>query len=112
MMIMLRDDPVVEVFDSPLCPPDWIEAIDIENGEFQFCSDTGQRYVGEITKPAGFFRQAEWRLRPEGKPDAKNALALIDAAKEIEANDRFRDLQSLRDHTAKQCALSAGADEA
>jgi len=32
MMLMLRDDPVIEVFDSPDNPPDWIEWIDIENG--------------------------------------------------------------------------------
>ena len=110
-MIILRDDPVIEVFESPLTPPDWIEGIDIENGEYQFCSDTGQRYVGEITKPSGFFRQAEWCLRPEGEPGIMNALALIDAAQEIEPNDRFPDLESLRRHTTKQCTLSPGAGE-
>jgi hypothetical protein len=112
MIIILRDDPVVEVFDSPLCPPDWIETIDIENCEYQFCSDTGQRYVGKITKPAGFIRQAEWRLHPEGEPDIKNALALIDAAQEIEPNARFPDIESLRRHTTTNCTLSAGAAEA
>ena len=31
MMLILRDDPVIEVFASPDNPPNWIEPIDIEN---------------------------------------------------------------------------------
>ena len=108
-MIILRDDPVIEVFDSPLAPPNWIETIDIENREYQFCDDTGQVYVGEITKPAGLFRHSEWRLRPEGEPDIQNLLNLIDQAKEIEPNDRFPDLESLRRHTTKSTISTEGA---
>jgi hypothetical protein len=99
MMIMLRDDPVIELFESAEKPPDGIEGIDIENGEFQFCDDRGQRYVGEITRPSGFFRQAQWRLKPEGSPNIQNALDLIDKAKIIEPNAWFPDLKSLRKHT-------------
>jgi hypothetical protein len=111
MMMILRDDQVIEVFDSPLAPPDWIEAIDIENGEYQFCDDTGQRFVGEITKPSGFFRQAEWRLRPDGEPDVQNALDLIAKAKMIEPNDRFPDLESLKRHTTNGGRLRSQARE-
>ena len=98
MMIMLRDDPVIEVFDSPDHPPSWIEAIDIENREYRFCDDTGQRYVGVITRPSGWFRQAEFELRPEGSADMKNLLDLLDRAKTIERSDRFPDLEALRQH--------------
>jgi hypothetical protein len=46
MMIMLRDDQVIEVFDSPDDPPSWIEAIDIENGEYQFCEEHANGMLG------------------------------------------------------------------
>ena len=42
MMVMLRDDQVIELFDSVDNPPDGIEGIDIENGEYQFCDERGQ----------------------------------------------------------------------
>ena len=97
--MILRDDAVIEVFDAPSQPPNWIEGIDIENKEYQFCDDTGQRYVGEIIRPSGFLRQPRWRLRPEGTPDIRNALDLIAKAKLIEPNERFPDLETLRRHT-------------
>ena len=111
MMMILRDDGVIEVFESPSCPPDWIEVIDVENGEYQFCDDTGQRYVGEIATRGGLFRQAEWRLRPEGPPDMRNALDLIAKAKMIEPNGMFPDLESLTRHTTNYGRLRSQARE-
>jgi hypothetical protein len=102
MMLILRDDPVLEIFESPSSPPDWIETIDIENDEYSFCDDHGQRYVGVIVKPAKrfslWFRPDRFELRPEGIPDIANALALVDRAVEIEPNRFFSDLASLRLH--------------
>lgn len=98
MMIMLRDDSVIEVFESPLNPPKGIEGIDIENNEYQFCSDSGQRFIGKITEPAKLFRDALWVLQVEGTADASNALALIDQAKDIEPNPHFGSLAELREH--------------
>ena len=98
MMLMLLDEPLLEVFDSPERPPSWIEAVDIENGEYQFCDENGQRYVGVITGPRRWFQDAKFQLRPEGVPDIKNALALVERAKAIKPNDRFPDLDSLRRH--------------
>jgi hypothetical protein len=96
MMIMLRDDPVIEVFDSPENPPSWIEAIDVENEEYKFCDDQGQRYVGRITPASTWRRQPEFVLRPEGVPELKNVLDLIERANVIEPTERFPDLDSLR----------------
>ena|SRR5437773_7113386 len=98
MMIMLRDDPVIEVFDSPENPPSWIEGIDVENGEYQFCDDRGQRYVGVIRRASTWRRQPEFVLRPEGTPELTNVLDLIQRAEMIEPNERFPDLESLRKH--------------
>jgi hypothetical protein len=96
MMLILRDDPVIEIFDSPDNPPGWIEAIDIANNEYQFCDDDGQRYVGVVTRPSSWFRHPLYELKPAGSPDPANALALVDRAVAIEPNHRFDDLAALR----------------
>ena len=96
MMLMLRDEPVIEIFDSPDNPPGWIETIDIENNEYQFCDDDGRRYVGVIARPSGWFRPPLFELKPVGSPDLANALALVDRAIAIEPNRRFDDLAALR----------------
>ena len=96
MIIMLRDDQVIEVFDSPDNPPGWIEGIDVENGEYEFCDDRGQRYVGIMIQPSSWGRQCEFALHPEGTPELQNVLDLIARAETIEPNDRFPDLKALR----------------
>ncbi len=104
-MMILRDDQVIEVFDSPDRPPNWIEAIDVQNEEYRFCDDAGQRYVGEIIRPGKWFRQATWRLRREGEPDIKNAIDLINQAKLIEPNDRLPDLEALKQYITSKSKL-------
>jgi len=64
---------------------------------------TPKRYAGEITGPAGFFRQAEWHLRPEGVPDIQNVLNLINQAKKLEPTNRFPSIHALKEHTTKEC---------
>lgn len=100
-MIMLRDDPVIVVFDSPEVPPNWIEWIDVQNGEYQFCDDQGQQYVGIVTQPKGWIKQPTFALRPEGAPNLKNVPDLIDKAHSLESNAHFPDLASLRRHLTK-----------
>jgi hypothetical protein len=96
MILMLRDDQVIQIFDFPPTVRDGIEAIDIENHEYQFCDQNGQRYVGVITEKIGWFRSGNFELRPEGTPDIKNALLLIDSATALEPNEKFPDLDALR----------------
>ena len=98
MMLMLLDEPVIEIFDTPDNPPDWIEAIDIENNGYQFCDDDGQQYVGVITRPSSWFRLPLYELKPVGLPDLANALTLVDRAVAIEFNHKFDDLVALRSY--------------
>jgi hypothetical protein len=98
MILILRDDPVIEIFDSPDKPPDWIEAIDIENNEYQFCDDDGQRYVGVFTRPTSWFRLPLYELKPVGSPDLANALTLFDRAVAIKPDQMFDDLAALRSY--------------
>jgi hypothetical protein len=101
MMLILRDDRVIEVFDSFEHPPVWIESIDVENGEYQFCDDKGQRFVGVVGRHT-LVTQAEWHLRPTGEPDIRNALGLVEKAVMIESNSHFPDLDSLKRHIASK----------
>jgi hypothetical protein len=76
----------------------------VENGEYAFCNDNGQRYRGELIRPAGFFKAEEWRLVPEGTPELKNALAIVDRATDVEVGcSVFSDLESLRQHLTSRC---------
>ena len=95
-MMILRDDPVIELFESPDAPPRWIEAIDIANNEYRFCDDLGQRYVGVVKQPTRWYRLPTYELQPLGTPDMAHALALLDRATMIERNQRFADLAGLR----------------
>jgi hypothetical protein len=96
MMMVLLDEPTLILFESPEEPPGWLEAVDVLNGEYSFCDDNGQRFVGVMTRPAGWFREPEYGLRPEGAPDITNARELVERAVMIEPNRWFVDLDSLR----------------
>ena len=84
MMFILRDDRVIETFDSPREPPNWIEWIDVENGEYQFCDDQGQRYRGVQVTRGAFFTHDGIELVPEGIADPANAIALVEEAVAVE----------------------------
>jgi hypothetical protein len=100
MMMVLLDEPTLLLFDSPDKPPDWLEAVDVLNGEYSFCDDDGQRYEGVITRSAGWLHAHEYVLRPVGAPDIANALELVDRAVMIEPNAWHADLESLRRYLA------------
>ena len=91
MMLILRDDPVIEVFASADNAPNWIEPIGIENEEKCFCDDNGQRCAGLITSlPGGSDLLSLFSVR--WGPDMANAIPLVDRAVGIEPNDEFTDL--------------------
>lgn len=98
MILILRDDSVIETFADPKFPPSWIEVIDVSNKEYRFCSDYGQRYIGKINKSPGLFKPWTFVLQPEGQPDIRNALELVDNAKNVETNEKYTNLDDLRNH--------------
>jgi hypothetical protein len=98
MMLLLRDDGVIETFASPDSPPDWIEPIDVQNQEYSFCDLRGQKYKGEMTKRVGVFGSGAYRLVPYGPADPRHTSALLDRATGVEGDERFPDLDSLRRH--------------
>jgi hypothetical protein len=101
-MLILRDDSVIETFASPDSPPTWIEAIDVENGEYEFCDDRGQKYIGKILKGEGFRAVDDLELVPDGPADMAHALKMIEEAVDIESGNNFSDLEALRTHISKE----------
>ena len=97
-MLLLRDDTVLEIFEDAAKPPGWIEVIDIQNEEYEFCDEHGQRYVGVVTGSSGWSGTAQFVLRPEAAPQLGNVIDLVDRAQAIEPNKYFGDLDALRRH--------------
>jgi hypothetical protein len=52
------------------------EAIDIENDEYEFCDDSGQRFAGELLASGRGFRIVQ-----HGAPDPSLPLSFIDRTK-------------------------------
>jgi hypothetical protein len=103
MMIVLPDDRVLETFDSPDQPPDWIEWVDVEAGRHRFCDNRGQLYAGRLVQAGGFLQREQWELYATGEPDIENALALVDGAAAIEPlRCHFSELATLRDYLLKR----------
>lgn len=99
MILLLRhDDGALVLFESLQDVTRHLEAIDIENGEYEFCDSSGQRFLGVVTRAVGTFRPGAFELRPEGPPDPANAIALLDRAVRLEENPWHRDVESLRRH--------------
>jgi len=95
MMMMLRDDLVLELFDDPRTPPAWIEGIDVENKEYSFCDVYGQRYEGRITTSGTLLHQARFHLEAVGSPDLANALDMLGRASGMEKSGRIENLAAL-----------------
>ena len=95
MMMMLRDDLVLELFDDPRTPPAWIEGIDVNNKEYSFCDVHGQRYEGRITTPGTLLHQARFHLEAVGNPDLANALDMLGRASGMEKHGRIENLPAL-----------------
>lgn len=102
IIMLLRDDRVIELFNLPDGMPNWVEQIDIENAEYKFCSMTGQRYeilIEEIPGPKilGILPTSDivYKFNPVGPKKVENALAFIDMADKVE-NDKFTSLEELK----------------
>jgi hypothetical protein len=98
MMMVLLDEPTLMLFDSPDNPPDCLESVDVINGEYRFCDDDGQRYVGVVTRTVGGSYPIEYLLRPDGEPDSTLPRELARKAVLLVPNPWHLDLASLLRH--------------
>jgi hypothetical protein len=75
MFLVLDTDGCLNIFDSVDAAQQHLEAIDIENDEYEFCDESGQPFVGELLPSRGMFsgggfRIVERRSRDPGLPVA------------------------------------------
>lgn len=98
MMLVLEScGSLLHLFSSATEAESHLEAIDIENGEYEFCDDTGQRFVGESTGPVTVFRAGSFRLRPDGAPDRKMVASFLMRARSLGRQcDGMRTLDELK----------------
>jgi hypothetical protein len=61
-----KDDGSLHLFTSVNEAETHFEAIDVQNGEYEFCDEKGQRFVPEIVTPVTTFRAGSYRLRSAG----------------------------------------------
>ena len=103
MIIALeKDDGSLFLFESVSEAEAEFEVIDVENGEYEFCDDTGQRFIWEIVPVRGFWNgnRLSYRIRPSGSPDrvflsglVERASCLARSAGHIRTIDDFRKTQ-------------------
>ena len=83
MLLALDTDRELYLFSSLAEAEAWLEAIDIENEEYDFCDDSGQRFTAEITSPVTKMRSGEFRLVPQGEPDPSLPLTFWASARHL-----------------------------
>jgi hypothetical protein len=97
MLILELNGGLPHLFPSAAEVESHVEAIDTENGEYEFCDDSGQRFIGEIIRPPGLFRSERVRLMPVGVPDQTLVASFVSRARTLERGcDGFQTLDDLR----------------
>ena len=84
MLVLETNGGLLHLFSDAAEAESHLEAIDIENGEYEFCDATGQRFVGELVAPVGFFRSGSFRLRPDGVPNRAVVASILSRARSLE----------------------------
>ena len=83
MLMAIDSDRELYLFASIDEAQKWLEAIDVENDEYDFCDMSGQRFDAEITSPVTITRAGSFRLVPEGEPDSALPLTFWASARRL-----------------------------
>jgi hypothetical protein len=87
MLVFAKDERSLTAFPSDYEVKVQCELIDVQNGEFEFCEDNGQRYAYAVTKSKvlfGLISSETYILVPEGVPDIQNVMRLIDKTRHFD----------------------------
>jgi hypothetical protein len=95
MLLLIDRDQCLYVFASVADAEAHLETIDIEDDEYEFCDESGQRYIGEVLKPVGKFTSGEFRIVPRGVRDSDLPLSFVARAKYYSSH--LRSLKTLED---------------
>lgn len=99
VLVLENNGNLLYLFSSVLEAESRLEAIDVENQEYEFCDDVGQRFVGEITAPVTMLRSGSFRLHPEGLPDRTIIESFLNRARSLDrVCNGIKSLDDLRKH--------------
>lgn len=88
---------LLHLFSSVVEAESHLEAIDIENKEYEFCDDTGQRFVGNVIKPVTRFGTGSFNLKSDGKPDKAFIALFLSHARSLDRScNGIKSLDDLR----------------
>ena len=97
MLVLEINGGLLHLFSNAEEVESYVEPIDIENGEYEFCDDSGQRFVGEIIHPTKLLRSGSVRLVPIGIPDQTLVASFVSRARTLDRGcDGFQSLDDLR----------------
>ena len=83
MLLVLDSDRELYLFATIGEAEAALEAIDIENEEYDFCDESGQRFTAKITSPITTFRPGAFQILPEGEPDVTLPLTFWASARHL-----------------------------
>ena len=86
MLLVIDRDNNLSIHASVRNAEGHLETIDVEDGEYQFCDETGQPYIGEVLKPVGKFSSGQFRIVPHGAPDSTLPLSFISRSTDYRSN--------------------------
>src|SRR4051812_42518573 len=84
ILVLETNGGLLHLFSSAAEAEADLEAIDIENGEYEFCDDAGQRFIGQAVTPVTTFRAGIFRLRPDGAADRTIVASFLSRARSLE----------------------------
>ena len=93
MIIAIDTDNLLYLFNSQEEVEIELEAIDIENEEYEFCDEKGQRYQTKTISLVSAFKTGSFTLEPTGKPDKSNIISLIKRAKSLDR--QIKDIKNI-----------------
>jgi len=97
ILVLETNGGLLYLFSSAAESESYLEAIDIENREYEFCDETGQRFVAELTAPVTALSAGGFRLRPDGLPDKAVVASFLGRARSLERGcDGVKTLDDLR----------------
>ncbi|HKP03484.1 MAG TPA: hypothetical protein VJU77_09010 [Chthoniobacterales bacterium] len=98
MFLIIDRDNIVGIYRSVAEAEANLETIDVELGEYEFCDETGQRYVGEVLETVEKFRRGAFRLIPRGTPDS--ALPKTFLSRAVQCHSKLPGVRTLQEARA------------
>jgi hypothetical protein len=97
MLIVLDTDGILNLYASPEEAEKHLEAIDIEDAEYEMCDDWGQRYVGKILSPVTSRQSGTFRIEKEGWPSQSVLSSILGRAQSLDQGyDKFQTIDDLK----------------